>query len=178
MYHPYITEILLRSCCSDVEPAQCKKVALLFGYGTLLSLMVLWSYKKSQEGLPVQREFPFFYTCPVALILHQNLHVQIFVCMKAVTDFSDSASGEDYDRGWLPGFGVSRSSYIPTHRWLTAAPPMLLVMFLVYYRTGAVSVCCSAQLATCAVLSVFICWILTGVWEDFVWDGGSPCPGI
>lgn len=49
-------------------------------------------------------------------------------------------------------------------------------VFLIYsiIRAGAESVFCSAQCSARTVLSVFMCWVLTGVWDDLVRDKAIP----
>lgn len=110
---------------------------------------------------------PIFYTFFLAFVLQQNSYVQVFACMKAVTDFSDPFLGEDYGCGWLPGFDASRSSSIHTH-WVTAVVPMLLVLLLIYFRTGAELVFCSFQHALCYLCSSAKFWLGSGM---IFWGG-------
>lgn len=151
MHHPYIAEILLSSCRSDVEPALCKKVlapevALLSGFGTLLSLMGipiftpahwLWFFSRSR-------------TCRSFLVWSLSLTSVI------------AFWGEDYGHGWSPGFDASRSSYIHTH-WVTAASLMLLVVFIIYAVIEQKQNQSLVLLSTCRALCVLSGMIFWGM---------------
>ena len=183
MHHPYIAEILLSSCCSDVEPALCKKVlapevALLSGYGTLLSLMVLWSHKKSQEGFPVQWEFPFFTPALWLWFFNRTCTCRSLQIWRLSLTLVIPFWGEEHDHGWLPGFDASRSSYIHTH-CVTAASLMLLVLFLIYsiieQDQNQCFVLLSAQHALCALCSSAEFWLRSGMILFGIVS--NPCPG-
>lgn len=173
MHHPYTAEIP-SSCCLDVEHALlATEVVLLSEYGTLLSLTLPWSHKNFQEEFPVQQEFSFF--APAFWLCFFNractcryLHKWRLSLISVIPFW-----GEAYDHGWWPGFGPMRSSCILTKLlqppWCDCSVPNLL-----YDRTGAESVFWSAQCSARTVLSVFVCWVLTGVQDDLVWDTAVP----
>lgn len=173
MHHPYIVEILSSYLFGCGTCPACTSSALLSEYGTLLSLTLLWSHKNFQEGFPVQQEFEFF-TPVLWLWFFNRAHVcrSLHIWKLSLTSVIPFW-GEAYDHGQWPSFVAKRSSYILTkllqHRWWNWSVPNLLC-----YRTGAESVFCSAQCSACTVLSVFMCWVLTGVWDDLVWDKAVP----
>lgn len=173
MHHPYIAEIL-SACCLDVKPALlAPAVALLSECGTLLSLTLPWSHKNFQEGFPVQQEFLFF-TPALWLYFFNRTHVCRSLHVGRLSPTSVIPFwGEGYDHGWWPGFGAKRSRYSLTkllqHCWCDWSVPNLLC-----YRAGAESVFCSAECSARTVLSVFMCWVLTGVWDDLVRDKAIP----
>lgn len=93
MYCRDSAQLLLFGCGTcPKKKVHVPEVSLVSGYGTSLSLILLWSHT-SEEGFPVQKELHFFHTCPSALVLQQNSHIQLFVHMKTVRDFSDPLLG-------------------------------------------------------------------------------------